>query len=128
MGVENNFVLGEETERGRGRKSRGAIGEPVLDFFTAAWPALGYNLAGGVGGGLSALADRNHALPVIKGVMTVNEAGRVRGSQEKWAELGEELFTSEASWCKLFIEARVRVGNEREIAIAGDIEGHDGGG
>jgi len=132
VGVENGFVLGQEINGGRGRESRGVISEPVLDFFTAARPALGYDLGGGVGGGLSAMVGRNHALPIFKGVMTVNEAGgvtaRVRGFQEKGGEVGEELFTSEASGRKLLFEAGVGVGNEREIVIGGDAEAnHDGG-
>jgi hypothetical protein len=132
IGVEYGFVLGQEIDGGRGRERGGVIDEPVLDFFTAARPALGYDLRGGVGGGFSAMLGRNHALPIFKGVMTVNEAGgvtaRVRGFQEKWGELGEKLFKSEASGCKLLFEARVRVSNEREIVIGVDIEAtHDGG-
>ena len=131
IGVENGFVLGQEIDRGRGRESREVIGEPVLDFFTAARPALGYDLGGDIGGGLSAMVGRNHALSIFKGVMTVNKAGgitaRVGGFQEKGGELGEELFTSEASGCKLLFEACVRVGNEREIVIGDDVEvTHDG--
>jgi hypothetical protein len=104
----------------------------VLDFFTAARPALGYDFGGDVGGGFSAIVGRDHTLPIIKGVMTVDKAGgvtaRVRGIQEKRREFGEELFTSEASRCKLLLEARLGVGNQREIVIGGDVEtNHDGG-
>jgi hypothetical protein len=36
------------------------------------------------------------------------------------------LFASEASGCKLLLEARVGVGNGRDIVIGGDVEGnHD---
>jgi hypothetical protein len=74
------------------------------------------------------MVGRNHTLPIIKGVMMVNKTDRVRGFQEKRREFGEELFTSEASGCKLLLEARVCVGNGREIVIGGDIEtNHDGG-
>jgi hypothetical protein len=104
----------------------------VLDFFTAARPTLGYDFGGDVGGGFSAMVGRNHTLPIMKGVMTVNKVGsvtaRVRGIQEKRCEVGEELFASEASGCKLLLEARVGVGNGREIVIGGDVEtNHDGG-
>jgi len=132
IGVENGFVLGQEIDRGRGRESRGVIGKPVLDFFTAARPALGYDLGGGVGGGIRDMVHRNHTLPFIKGVMTVNKAGgvkaRVPGFQEKWTELGKELFMSEASGCELLFEARVCIGDESEIVIGDDVEANHTGG
>jgi hypothetical protein len=132
MGIENGFVLGQEIDRGRGRERGGVVGEPMLDFFAAARPALGYNFWGDVGGGFTAMVGRDHTLPIVKGVMTVNKAGGVMASarffQEKWRKVGEELFASEASGCKLLFEARIGVGNQREIVVGGDVEtNHDGG-
>ena len=76
------------------------------------------------------MVGRNHTLPIVKGVMMVNKAdgvtARISGFQEKRRELGEELFTSEASGCKVLVEARVGDANEREIVIGVNIETHDG--
>ena len=76
------------------------------------------------------MVGRNHTLPIVKRVMTVDKAegvtARVRGFQEKRRELGEELVTSEVSGCKLLLEACVGVRNEREIVIGADVEtGHE---
>ena len=140
MGVENGFVFVHEIGRGRGRERDGVVGEPVfdfLDFLIAAQPALGYDIRRGFGGGSTSSAPvdgapvgRNHTLPVVQGKMTVNKANGVTLRVlwlEKRLELEEELFTSEASGCKLLVEARVGDVNEREIVIGVDVETHDSG-
>jgi hypothetical protein len=62
MGVENGFVLGQEIDRGWGRVRGGVAGEPVLNFFNAARPALSYDVGGDVDGGWSVETIRSPLL------------------------------------------------------------------
>ena len=79
----------------------GVFGELVFNDFAIAGPALADDVRGGVGGRFSAGTGCYHTLAVVKGVVSVNEAGGVapcvRGFQKYRSKLREELIASEPS-------------------------------